>query len=194
MRFFSKLYDKTIQWGSHRHAAFYLAALSFAESSFFPIPPDVMLAPMTLAKPANAWRYALITTVSSVAGGFFGYFLGMFFIQLIYPLLNQFGYQQTYQHVQQWFLIWDFWIIFLAGFTPIPYKLFTIAAGAASMPLLPFLAASIVGRSARFFLVAMVINKNSHRIQSLVNQYVDRIGWILVATVALVYLAVKFYL
>jgi membrane protein YqaA with SNARE-associated domain len=187
MRLFSRLYEKSIQWAAHRHAPIYLAALSFAESSIFPIPPDVILAPMSLAKPEHAWRYASITTFSSVLGGFFGYFLGMFFIKLIYPFIIQFGYLQTYQQVEHWFLIWDFWIIFLAGFTPIPYKIFTIAAGAASMPLLPFLIASMIGRGGRFFLVAALIHGNSERMQWLANKYIDRIGWFLVASIFLAY-------
>lgn len=192
MRLFSKLYHKMIQWAAHPHASFYLATLSFAESSVFPIPPDVMLAPMTLAKPSKAWRYASITTLSSVAGGLFGYCLGMFFIHLIYPILDQLGYQQTYQQIQQWFLIWDFWIVFLAGFTPIPYKLFTIAAGAASMSLFPFLLASFIGRGARFFLVALLIHKQGSKIEPLLKKYIDWMGWALVLVMAIVYLLTKF--
>lgn len=191
MRLFSYLYNKTLQWSHHRHAPFYLALLSFAESSVFPIPPDVILVPMSLAKPNLALRYALITTVSSVLGGLFGYYLGMFFIKLIYPLLTYFGYLETYQQAKNWFLVWDFWIIFLAGFTPIPYKLFTIAAGASNMSLLPFILASCIGRGGRFFLVAALIRGNSEKMYAFANKYVDYLGWFLVLSVALAYIVIR---
>jgi membrane protein YqaA with SNARE-associated domain len=188
MQFFSKLYQRMIKWAKHPHAPFYLAGLSFAESSVFPIPPDFMLAPMALAKPIKAWQYALIATTSSTLGGILGYILGMFCIKLIYPLFIKFGYATTYQQVEHWFLLWDFWIIFLAGFTPIPYKLFTVAAGAASMPLAPFILGSLVGRGGRFFLVAALIRRNGSKMETLIYKYIDRAGWLLMASILLAYI------
>ena len=137
-----------MRWAAHRHAQWYLAGLSFAESSFFPVPPDVMLAPMALANTHKAWRFALITTVFSVLGGAAGYAIGMFAFDLVQPLLEKAGYMDKYQLAVDWFKQWGIWVVFLAGFSPIPYKLFTIAAGVVSMAFLPFMVASLIGRGA----------------------------------------------
>ena len=193
MRFFSKVYHRVIQWANHPHAPFYLAGLSFAESSVFPIPPDFMLAPMAIAKPVKAWQYALIATVCSTLGGILGYVLGMFFIKLIYPFFIKFGYATTYQQVEHWFLIWDFWILFLAGFTPIPYKFFTLASGAVGMPLLPFVVGSLVGRGGRFFLVAGLIRRNGEKMETFIHKYIDKAGWLLIVSICLIYLAFKIF-
>ncbi len=192
MQLFSKIYHKVIQWAKHPHAPLYLAGLSFAESSVFPIPPDFMLAPMALAKPIKAWQYALIATICSTLGGIFGYILGTFCIKLIYPLLIKLGYATTYQQVEHWFLIWDFWIVFLAGFTPIPYKVFTIAAGAVSMPLIPFVVASLIGRGGRFFLLAALIRLRADKMEALIYKYIDRAGWWLLISICLAYLGFKY--
>jgi len=130
VKLFSTLYDKVIGWSRHRHADRYLAALSFAESSFFPVPPDVLLAPMTLARPERGWRLALLTTLASVAGGIAGYFIGWFALDFIEPLLRSAGYWEGYEQATEWFQRWGFYAVLVAGFSPIPYKVFTIAAGA----------------------------------------------------------------
>jgi membrane protein YqaA with SNARE-associated domain len=124
-------------WAAHRHAPWYLGGLSFAESSFFPIPPDVMLAPMSLARTDRAWWYATLTTVASVVGGLFGYLIGMLAIDAVLPLLVDAGYGSRYDQAIAWFAEWGVWVVFIAGFSPIPYKLFTISAGASAMALLP---------------------------------------------------------
>lgn len=151
MKLFSALYDRVMKWARHSHAQYYLAILSFAESSFFPIPPDVMLAPMSLAKPRSALWYALLTTITSTLGGIFGYVIGVFFFTLIHPYLVRFGYWPVYSQIQHYFNVWGFWIIFIAGFSPLPYKLFTIAAGTMHIALVPFIIASFIGRGSRFF-------------------------------------------
>lgn len=189
MKLFSPLYTRAMQWSRHRHASWYLGGLSFAESSFFPVPPDVMLAPMSLANPRLAWRFALLTTLASVAGGLFGYAIGYFAFDSIEPWLRESQYWAAYQTAVVWFEKWGFWAIFVAGFSPIPYKVFTIAAGALSMALLPFTVASIIGRGARFFLVAGLMAWGGARMEALLHRYVDRLGW---ATVALVAVAVVF--
>jgi membrane protein YqaA with SNARE-associated domain len=132
-------------WARHRHAPWYLGGMSFVESSFFPVPPDVMLAPMCLAQPHRAWRLALLTTLASVAGGFLGYSIGYFAIDTLLPWLQESRYWPAYQKAVDWFGDWGFWAVFIAGFSPIPYKVFTIAAGALSMALLPFTLASLSG-------------------------------------------------
>ena len=177
---FKKLYDKAIQWSKHRHATKYLGALSFAESSFFPVPPDVMLAPMVLAQQEKAWRLALITTIASVLGGMLGYAIGFFAFDMIQPWLEGSHYWAKYQLAEQWFKDWGFWAVFIAGFSPIPYKVFTIAAGALSMLFLPFVLASFVGRGMRFFLVAGLLAWSGERFEAKLRQYMDWIGWTLV--------------
>lgn len=187
MRIFSSLYTWTMQWARHRRAPWFLGGLSFAESSFFPIPPDVMLAPMSLANPSRAWWFALITTVASVAGGVLGYFIGVFAFDMVAPLISDGRYYEGYLRAQEWFAHWGFWAVLLAGFSPIPYKVFTIAAGVASMALIPFILASLLGRGARFFLVAMLMALGGPRMEALLHRYVDRLGW---ATVVIAILAV----
>ena len=177
MKLFSNLYTRVLAWSRHRNAPHFLAGLSFAESSFFPIPPDVMLAPMTLANPAKAWNFAIITTVDSVFGGLLGYFIGLFAFDFVEPILRSAGYYPRYLLVREWFSEWGFWAIFIAGFSPIPYKLFTITAGVISMSLLPFMLASFIGRGARFFLVAGLMAWGGDRMEDVLHKYIDRIGW-----------------
>lgn len=186
MKIFSALYQRAMQWARLPNAPRYLGLLSFAESSFFPIPPDVMLAPMSLANPDKAWRFALITTVTSVLGGLFGYLIGVVAFDFIEPHLKLSSYWAHYQTAVSWFDKWGFWAIFVAGFSPIPYKVFTIAAGTLSMALLPFTLASTIGRGSRFFLVAGLMKWGGARMEAKLHQYVDRLGW---ATVALIVIA-----
>lgn len=192
MSVFSVLYDKALYWAAHRHAPSYLAGLSFAESSFFPIPPDVMLAPMALARPQRAWFYATLTTVASVLGGIAGYLIGMFAFEFVEPLLRDFGYWERFLTVKEWFNHWGFWAIFIAGFSPIPYKLFTISAGVIAMPFLPFLFASIIGRGARFFLVALLMAWGGERMENTVRKYIDRIGWATLVLAIIAYFLFKY--
>ena len=182
---FQKLYNRTLVWSRHPHAERYLSGLSFAESSFFPIPPDVMLAPMALARPESAWRFALLTTIASVLGGIFGYLIGLFTFEMIEPLLHEMGYSLA------WFDKWGFWAILLAGFSPIPYKVFTITAGVISMAFLPFVIASAVGRGARFFLVAGLMRWGGERMEHILRRYIDRIGWVLVVSVIVLYFVIN---
>jgi membrane protein YqaA with SNARE-associated domain len=178
-----------MQWSRHPRAPWYLGGLSFAESSFFPIPPDVMLAPMCLARPRRAWRFALLTTLTSVAGGLFGYAIGYYAFELIQPWLAASRYWEAYQAAVDWFERWGFWAVFVAGFSPIPYKAFTIAAGVMTMALLPFILASLVGRGARFYLVAGLMRLGGARMEAMLRRYVDGLGW---ATVVAVVLGVVF--
>ncbi len=178
-------------WSRHPHAPRYLGALSFAESSFFPIPPDVMLAPMALARPERAWSYALLTTLASVIGGALGYLIGLLAFDLIEPLLHRAGYWEHYQAVGVWFQRWGFWAVLLAGFSPIPYKLFTIAAGVIAMSFPLFMLASLVGRGTRFFLVAGLMKWGGARMEQGLRRYIDRIGWLSVVLLVVIYLLFK---
>ena len=183
MKLFSRFYARVMQWAAHRHAQWYLAGLSFAESSFFPIPPDVMLAPMALAETKKAWYYAALTTLFSVLGGVAGYFIGHFAFGFIEPWMQSAGYSDAYQLAVGWFNRWGVWVIFLAGFSPIPYKVFTIAAGVASMALLPFVLASLIGRGMRFFIVAGLMVWGGERMEQALRRHVDRLGWAVVILV-----------
>ena len=185
MALFTKMYDMALRWSRHPHAERYLATLSFAESSFFPIPPDVMLAPMSMANPKQAWRLALITTLASVLGGVFGYFIGAMFYQQLLPLFEQLGWMSHFATIQQWFAKWGVMAVIVAGFTPIPYKIFTIASGLAGMALLPFILASCVGRGARFFLVAGFMAWGGEAMEQKVRGIVEWLGWGVVALIGI---------
>ena len=187
MKIFSSLYSRVMQWVRHPHARWYLGGLSFAESSFFPIPPDVMLAPMALAQPNKAFRLALLTTIASVLGGIMGYLIGMYSFELIQPWIERMGYQHKFDSVQDWFTEWGFFAIFIAGFSPIPYKVFTISAGLISMSFLPFVVASLIGRGARFFLVASLMRWGGEPMEKAMHEYVDRIGWLIIVIGLAVY-------
>jgi membrane protein YqaA with SNARE-associated domain len=180
MRIFEPLYDKVIGWARHPHAERYLAALSFAESSFFPIPPDVMLAPMCLADRTRAWRFATVTTLASLAGGIAGYGIGYFLFEAVEPWIHEMGYWPQYLRGKEWFDAWGVWAVFIAGFSPIPYKVFTISAGVAVLNFPGFVIASFIGRGARFFLVAGLLVAGGERMEVLVPRYVERIGWVVV--------------
>ena len=188
MGLFTSLYDKVLSWSRHPHARWYLGGLSFAESSFFPIPPDVLLAPMVLAKPQRAWSLAALTTIASVLGGIAGWVIGFFAFEAVVGLIETHGYIDDNERVTAWFERWGFAAVLLAGFSPVPYKLFTIAAGALAMPLPLFAAASVVGRGGRFFLVAALIRAGGDRAAERLRRYVDALGWLSVAVAVVLYL------
>jgi membrane protein YqaA with SNARE-associated domain len=190
---FKTLYNKVLLWAEHPKANKFLFTLSFAESSFFPIPPDVMLAPMCLAKPSKSFYFALLTTIGSVAGGIFGYLIGMYSFELVEPLIAVMKYEEKFELVKRWFDEWGFWAIFIAGFSPIPYKLFTITAGMLSMMFLPFVIASLIGRGARFFLVAFLVSLGGDRLRDKLNDYIERIGWAVTLLIVIAYIIYTFY-
>ncbi len=191
MKLFGPLYDKVIHWSRHKYAPRYLAAVSFMESSFFPIPVVFMLAPMVAAKPDSGLKLALIATISSVMGGLLGYGCGIFLIEAVRPLITDFGYQDSYELARSWFEKWGFWALFLAGISPIPYKVFTIAAGSLSMGLLPFIVASFIGRAGQFFLAAGLIMLLGPKFEPLARRYVEWIGWAVVVLAVVAYFWVK---
>jgi membrane protein YqaA with SNARE-associated domain len=150
-----RLYDWTMAMAGGRYAVPALAGVSFAESSFFPIPPDIVLIPMVLAARARAWWYAFLATLSSVLGGLFGYLIGaVVFDRIGVPLLEFYGYTEQFQTFSTWFSDQGAWIVLFAGVTPFPYKVITITSGAVGLSLPVFILASIVARGLRFFIVA----------------------------------------
>ncbi len=192
MKLFTGMYDWVMTKVQHRHAPRFLAALSFSESVFFPIPPDVMLAPMALAKGHKAWRYAMITTLASIIGGALGYCLGaLLFDPVVVPLIEKFGYQDKFSMVEQWFENYGVWVVFIAGFSPIPYKVFTISAGLLSMAFWPFMLASAVGRGMRFYLVAGLMLWGGKPMEQKLRQYVEVLGWLVVVAAIALYFLLK---
>lgn len=153
-------YDYMLNLASRRNAMYFLFAVAFIESSFFPIPPDVMLIPMVLAAPAKAWRIAGIATAASVLGGAFGYAIGVFFFDLIVrPILTFYGYMHQFDVFKDYYHEWGAWIVFGAGITPFPYKVITIASGVVHLDFAVFMLASVVARGMRFYLVAWLLKK-----------------------------------
>lgn len=194
MKLFEPIYTTLLGWAKHRHAERYLAVTSFAESSFFPIPVDVMLAPMVLAEQSKAWRYATITTVMSVIGGLFGYFIGAFFFDAYgTQILDFFHAHDAFKSTQASFLEHGMLIVLLAGFTPIPYKIFTIASGVVGIAVLPFVAMSLISRGARFFLVAGLIKLGGDKLEETILDKVEWLGWITLAVVVVGFVVYKFW-
>lgn len=183
MQIFGPLYDKVLKWAAHPKASWYLAFVSFIESFFFPVPTAFMLAPMAVAKPSESLRFASIATVFSVLGGLFGYMLGYFAYELVEPWIVQFGYMDNFERAKNWFDQWGFWALLLAGFSPIPYKIFTIAGGTLSMALIPFVLASIIGRSSQFFFIGGAIMLLGPKFEPMIRRYIEALGWLLIVLV-----------
>lgn len=166
------LYDWVLRLAEHPRALWALAVVSFVESSFFPIPPDAMLLPMVLAQRAKAWLIAGVCTIASVAGGFLGYAIGYYLFETAGKwVIELYGLQQGFADYQAQFNEWGLWIILIKGLTPIPYKIVTIASGAAHFDLLTFGLASIVTRGARFYLVAGLLYFFGEPIRSFVEKH-----------------------
>ena len=187
---FKGLYEWTMRCAAHRHAERYLVGVSIIESIFFPVPTALMVAPMAVARPERAVRIALLATVTSVFGGLFGYALGYYAIAAIEPIIESAGYWDKYMTAQEWFGRWGFWAVVVAGFSPIPFKLFTISAGALSMAIAPFLFAALIGRAGHFFLVSLSMAWAGPKLEPVVRKYIEWLGWTTVAALA-VYILVK---
>ena len=182
---FKGLYNRCMKMAAHQHAERYLAGISIFESIFFPIPTALMVAPMAVARPERAVRIATIATVTSVLGGLFGYMLGYFAIQAIEPILHNVGYWDKYMTAQSWFTEWGFWAVVVAGFSPIPFKLFTISAGAMAMSIPPFMFAALIGRSAHFFLVSLLMAWAGPKLEPVVIKYIEWLGWLTVLLIGI---------
>ena len=188
------LYDRFIALSQSRRAPYALAAVAFAESSFFPIPPDIMLIPMALAEPAKAWRFALIATLSSVAGGLLGYAIGaLLYDTLGQWLLHAYGYGAKFDQFREWYQQYGAAVILIKGLLPIPYKLVTIASGVAGYNLVWFVILSLITRGARFFIEAGIFNRWGGTLGPLIRQNVTAVTvGSLVLIVGGFYLAAKF--
>ena len=180
-----RTYDWMMGLAASRRAPHALAVISFAESSFFPVPPDVMLAPMCLARPDRAYWYALICTVASVLGGILGYAIGYYLTGLGEFILSLTGNAGGMEEYQCWYADWGLWVILIKGLTPIPYKLVTIASGIAEFAFPVFIAASVVTRGARFFLVAAVIKRFGPAMLPIVEKRLAMVALLLIGIIVL---------
>ena len=181
--FVRQIYDSIIGLSANKNALAWLFAISFIESSFFPIPPDIMLIPMILATPNKAWKIAGICTLASVLGGYFGYMIGVYFFQLIAePLLNFYGYLDKFDQFKNLYHEYGAWIVFGAGITPFPYKIITIASGTVHLNLAVFTIASVLARGLRFFLIAWLLKAYGVAMKNFIEK---NLGWLSVLFLAL---------
>ncbi len=180
-----RLYDWCIAAAGKPHASWIMGVVSFVESSFFPVPPDVMLIPMSLARPDRAYYYATLCTLTSVAGGVLGYFIGAYLYDSVGLWLMQlYGYGDKIEAFRQAYAEWGAWIIVLKGMTPIPYKIVTIASGFAAYPILPFILLSFVARGMRFYALAFLLKRYGPSARKMLE---ERLGfWVTVGAIVLV--------
>jgi len=179
---FRALYDWTLRLAAHRHAIRSLAVISFCESSFFPIPPDVMVVPMVLARRNEAYKIATVCTIASVLGGMLGYAIGMFLYDSVGQwLIAVYGMSDGIESFRATYREWGAWIILIKGFTPIPFKLVTIASGIAGFSFPIFIVASVVTRGARFFLIAWLLRRYGAPMQEFIERRLTLVGWLFLA-------------
>lgn len=170
------VYDYMLKLSENKNAIWFLFLVAFAESSFFPIPPDIMLIPMVLAVPKNAFKIAGLATLSSVLGGYLGYLIGAGFFELIAePLLNMYNAMDKFKEFETYYHEYGAWIVFGAGITPFPYKIITIASGAVHLNLVVFTIASVLARGMRFYLVAWLLKKYGEPMKAFIEK---NLGWL----------------
>lgn len=200
MKIFAPMYARAIAWSRHPRAPAFLTGLSFVEAIIFPVPPEVMLAPMSLAQPKRALSFASLSLIGSIAGAVVGYLLGHYAFELMRPLFEWLGMMdgiqsgidtiKTKMAESPWAV---FWLLVAGGFAPIPMKVFTWASGVVGVPWIPYLAAMAVGRGKRVYLVAIAIRLGGERAERALHRYVEPIGWAATAVllVAIAYLVYK---
>ena len=174
--FTNSVYNRMMRASRSKYALYVLAVISFVESSFFPIPPDILLIPMVLAARQRAWLIAGVCTVASVMGGWFGYAIGMFLYDVVaLPILEFYGYVAKFDEFRQYYNDWGAWIVFGAGITPFPYKVITIASGVSGLDIWTFSIASILARGFRFFLITALLWKYGKKMEDFI---VKNLGWL----------------
>ena len=198
---FKTLYKKCLSLAAHKSSNFFLGVVSFVESSFFPIPPDVMIIPMVIAKKKNYLKIFLIASIFSVLGGIFGYMIGAIFLDTAMNIIEFYGYEKKVVSIKnnlsqgEGFLTW-LSILFLAGFTPLPYKVFTIASGLIGFNLITFIIVSLISRSLRFFIIAYLSYKFGDLFTEFMNKHGSKwftvLGILLVLVFIIIFLIIKF--
>lgn len=193
MALFAPWYERAMRWSAHPRAPRILGLLSICEAIFFPVPPEVMLAPMTLAQPKRWFWFASISLFWSMLGALIGYAIGHWAIDLVTPWLIELGYGEKFEQIKQVARDDGFWFLLIGGFTPIPFKLLTLASGAVSMPLLPFIAGAVIGRGKRVYLVTGLIRLGGPRAEAWLRRNVERVGYAVLAVLVLGVALFKFW-
>lgn len=190
-----KLYNWVLHWAETPYGPWALLALAFSESSFFPVPPDVLLIALAISIPHKSFRYAIICTAGSVAGGAFGYLLGLKLMELVgIRIINFYGLMEQFDRLKTLYHQYDVWVVATAGFTPIPYKLATITAGAVKLDFPNFMLASALSRGARFFLVAGLIYKYGEPTKAFIDKYFNILSLLFIILLVGGGLVIKFLL
>ncbi len=188
-----RLYDWTMGLASHPYAMLWLAAIAFVESSVFPLPPDILIIPMVLAAPTQAWRIVAVATIASVLGGLAGYAIGFFLFETIGRVIFEFyGYLEKFARFQNWYHEWGGWIVFAGGFSPIPYKVITIASGSVQLDLWTFTMVSVISRAGRFLIVAALLWKFGAPIRAFIERWLGPLTLLFVVFLVLGFVVLKY--
>ena len=174
---FPRSYDAIMLWAKSKHAVSILSTVSFVESFIFPIPPDLLLIPLSISNPRKAYYFAMLTTIFSVLGGVIGYLIGIYFADLFLSTLGWMFDKKSVETTTEWMGEWGVMVVLISGFSPIPYKIFTVASGVTGLTFIPFLIASFLGRGMRFFLIGFIISKGGDNLEKKLRKYSEVIGW-----------------
>ena len=177
LNLFPRSYDAIMSWAKSKHAVSILSTVSFVESFIFPIPPDLLLIPLSISNPKKAYYFAMLTTIFSVLGGVIGYLIGIYFADLFLSTLGWMFDEKSVETTIGWMAEWGAMVVLISGFSPIPYKIFTVASGVTGLTFIPFLIASFLGRGMRFFLIGFVISKGGDNLEKKLRKYSEVIGW-----------------
>ncbi len=174
---FPRSYDAIMLWAKSKYAVSILSTVSFVESFIFPIPPDLLLIPLSISNPRKAYYFAMLTTIFSVLGGVIGYLIGIYFADLFLSTLGWMFDEKSVETTTEWMAEWGVMVVLISGFSPIPYKIFTVASGVTGLTFIPFLIASFLGRGMRFFLIGFIISKGGDNLEKKLRKYSEIIGW-----------------
>ena len=174
---FPRSYDAIMSWAKSNHAVRILSTVSFVESFVFPIPPDLLLIPLSISNPKKAYYFAMLTTIFSVLGGVIGYLIGIYFADLFLSALGWMFDEKSVETTTEWMAEWGVMVVLISGFSPIPYKVFTVASGVTGLMFIPFLIASFLGRGMRFFLIGFIVSKGGDNLEKKIRKYAEVIGW-----------------
>ena len=174
---FLRSYDAIMSWAKSKYAVSILSIVSFVESFIFPIPPDLLLIPLSISNPKKAYFFSMLTTIFSVLGGVIGYLIGIYFADLFLSTLGWMFDEKSVETTTEWMAEWGVMVVLISGFSPIPYKIFTVASGFTGLTFIPFMIASVVGRGMRFFLIGFVISNGGDNLEKKLRKYSEVIGW-----------------
>ena len=174
---FTRVYDAIMLWAKSKHAVSILSTVSFAESFIFPIPPDLLLIPLSISNPRKAYYFAMLATIFSVFGGVIGYLIGIYFADLFLSTLGWMFDEKSIEITIKWMAEWGVMVVLISGFSPIPYKIFTVASGVTGLAFIPFLIASFLGRGMRFFLIGFIVSKGGDNLEKKLRKYSEVFGW-----------------